>query len=213
MDRGARQASVQEVTRVRHDLVSKPPPLTLFTKYIFGPEHPIHHPPFYVLNQHRNSVVLDQFSAKLQEIWPFLSVFSTISTWVWLKYYFASVFLFINRHKHSSYLDKRESGKLHKPTKSQEIEWGKNPLRNGLPWWLSGKESTCHWQETRVPSLVLKDPTCHAAIKPVYHIYWACALGPRSHNKRRSHIVSTVVAPTLQLEKSSSGNEYPEQPK
>ena len=132
MDRGARQASVQEVIRVRHDLVSKPLPLTLFTKYIFGPEHPIHHPPFYVLNQHRNSVVLDQFSAKLQEIWPFLSVFSTISTWVWLKYYFASVFLFINRHKHSSYLDKRESGKLHKPTKSQEIEWGKNPLRNGF---------------------------------------------------------------------------------
>ena len=37
-------------------------------------------------------------------------------------------------------------------------------------------------QETRVRSLVLEDPTCHRATKPVSHFYWACALEPMSCN-------------------------------
>ena len=33
-------------------------------------------------------------------------------------------------------------------------------------------------QETGVRSLTQEDHTCHRAIKPVYHNYWACALEP-----------------------------------
>ena len=37
-------------------------------------------------------------------------------------------------------------------------------------------------QGTRVRALVLEDPTCRRATKPVRHNYWACALEPTSHN-------------------------------
>ena len=37
-------------------------------------------------------------------------------------------------------------------------------------------------QGTRVRALVLEDPTCRGATKPVCHNYWACALEPVSHN-------------------------------
>ena len=37
-------------------------------------------------------------------------------------------------------------------------------------------------QDTRVQALVWEDPTCHGAMKPVHHNYWACALEPVSHN-------------------------------
>ena len=37
-------------------------------------------------------------------------------------------------------------------------------------------------QRTWVQSLVLEDPTCHEATKPVRHNYQACALEPASHN-------------------------------
>ena len=37
-------------------------------------------------------------------------------------------------------------------------------------------------QGTQVQSLVLEDPTCRGATKPVCHKYWACALEPMSHN-------------------------------
>ena len=37
-------------------------------------------------------------------------------------------------------------------------------------------------QGTQVQSLVLEDPTCHGATKPVHDNYWACALEPTSHN-------------------------------
>ena len=38
-------------------------------------------------------------------------------------------------------------------------------------------------QGTWVRALVWEDPTCHGAIKPVRHNYWACcALEPVSHN-------------------------------
>ena len=35
-------------------------------------------------------------------------------------------------------------------------------------------------QEKRVRSLIQLDPTCHKAIKPMCHNYWACALEPRN---------------------------------
>ena len=38
-------------------------------------------------------------------------------------------------------------------------------LKEGLPRWLSGKESTC--QETQDGSLVQEDPACHRAAKPL----------------------------------------------
>ena len=50
----------------------------------------------------------------------------------------------------------------------------------GLPWWLSGEESTCqcriHW------SLIRENLTSLGATKPKCHNYWTCALEPRSHN-------------------------------
>ena len=36
--------------------------------------------------------------------------------------------------------------------------------------------------DTRVPSLIQKDSTCHGATKPVHHNYWVCALESGSHN-------------------------------
>ena len=59
-------------------------------------------------------------------------------------------------------------------------------------WWflkILGTFLVAHWlgihlpmQRTRVRSLVREDPTCLGATKPVHHNYWACALGPPSHN-------------------------------
>ena len=37
-------------------------------------------------------------------------------------------------------------------------------------------------QGTWVRALVREDPTCHGAIKPVWHNYWARVLEPASHN-------------------------------
>ena len=37
----------------------------------------------------------------------------------------------------------------------------------GLPWWLTGKESTCQMQETQVQSLPQENLTCHRATKPM----------------------------------------------
>ena len=39
-------------------------------------------------------------------------------------------------------------------------------------------------KETRVQSLVQKDPTCLGTTKPRCHNYWACALEPMLHNER-----------------------------
>jgi len=40
----------------------------------------------------------------------------------------------------------------------------------GLPWWLSGKESACQCRRHRSP-LVLEDPTCQGATKPMLYNY------------------------------------------
>ena len=52
----------------------------------------------------------------------------------------------------------------------------------GLPWWLSGKESTCQYQWHGLDPSSRKIPTCYGATKAVDHSYWACALEPRNHN-------------------------------
>ena len=44
------------------------------------------------------------------------------------------------------------------------------------------KKTHLSMQETWVRSLIQENRTCHGAIKPVPHNYWACALEPRSHN-------------------------------
>ena len=37
-------------------------------------------------------------------------------------------------------------------------------------------------QGTWAQALLREDPTCHGAIKPMRHNYWACTLEPASHN-------------------------------
>ena len=51
----------------------------------------------------------------------------------------------------------------------------------GLPWWLRLR-IYLPMHETRVPSLIREDPTCHRATKPVCQNYWTYALEPRSGN-------------------------------
>ena len=53
----------------------------------------------------------------------------------------------------------------------------------GLPWRLSGKESTCQCRHT-VSIPCLEDPTCHRASKPMHHNCWACALESEPWNSR-----------------------------
>ena len=63
--------------------------------------------------------------------------------------------------------------------------------RQGLPWWLSGKESTCQCRR-RVWSLVWEDPTCCKTTKtthePICYKCWSsCAPEPVLPNKRSPH--------------------------
>ena len=55
----------------------------------------------------------------------------------------------------------------------------------GLPWWLSGKESTCTMQETQVWSPFWEDLTCCGATKPGNCNHWSSrVLEPVLRNKR-----------------------------
>ena len=54
-------------------------------------------------------------------------------------------------------------------------------LEEGLPWWLSGRESACQCMK-QVWSLTWEDPTCCGATKLVCHNSWGYALEPGSHN-------------------------------
>ena len=57
-------------------------------------------------------------------------------------------------------------------------------LPPGLPWWLSGKESTCQCRRYGLDPQSWKIPRALGwrAIEPMHHNYWTCALKPRSHN-------------------------------
>ena len=44
-----------------------------------------------------------------------------------------------------------------------ELSW------QGLPWWLSSKQSACRYSRHPVPSLVQEGLTCRAATEPVQH--------------------------------------------
>ena len=66
-------------------------------------------------------------------------------------------------------------------------------------------------QGTRVRALVQEDPTCHGATKPMHHNYWACALGPASHNSR-AHVPQLLKPARLEpvlRNKRSHCNEKP----
>ena len=64
---------------------------------------------------------------------------------------------------------------------SLSVKLSKKKKSKGASWWLSGKESACQYRRQFQP-LILEDPTCHRATKPVHHNYWACALEPGSYN-------------------------------
>ena len=51
-----------------------------------------------------------------------------------------------------------------------------------LPWWLSGKESTCQQRRHRFNAWSGKILPSAEQLSPVHHNYRACALEPRSHN-------------------------------
>ena len=65
-------------------------------------------------------------------------------------------------------------------------------------------------QGTRVWALVREDPTCRGTTKPVCHRYWACALGPTSHNywAHAQLLRPTCLEPVLS-NKRSHCNEKP----
>ena len=66
-------------------------------------------------------------------------------------------------------------------------------------------------QGTRVWALAQEDPTCHGAIKPLCHNYWACALEPVSHNywaRVPQLLKPTCLEPVLR-DKRSHRNEKP----
>ena len=66
-------------------------------------------------------------------------------------------------------------------------------------------------QGTRVRALVWEDPTCHGATKPVCHNYWACALGPMSHNcwARMPQLLKPACPEPVFRNKRSHHNEKP----
>ena len=72
---------------------------------------------------------------------------------------------------------------------------------------LTGTSLVAQWlrirlpmQGTRVRALAREDPTFHRTTKPVCHNYWACTLGPASHNYQGLR-ATTTEAHALQQEK------------
>ena len=70
----------------------------------------------------------------------------------------------------------------------------------GLPWWFSGKESTCQWGRHGFDPQSGKIPRA-GAIKPLCHNYWACILEPGNSNKR-SHTVRSPHTTTQECPRS-----------
>ena len=62
-------------------------------------------------------------------------------------------------------------------------------------------------QETRVQSLIWKDPTCHGAADPIHHSCWACALEPGSRNYWAC--VLQLLKPMLHSKRSTATREQP----
>ena len=79
--------------------------------------------------------------------------------------------------------------------------------RNGfkeLPWWLSGKESSCQWRRHMFDPWSWKNPHAREATKPVCHNYQVCALEPGNCNYWSLH----ALEPSL-FNKRSHENEKP----
>ena len=111
-------------------------------------------------------------------------------------------------------------------------------MSQGLPWWLSGKESACQCRRHKFNPWSRKISHAPGAAKSVCHKFWACTLEPGSRNYR-AHVLQPLkpshpraCAPqqevharrgprtatsqqlsSRQLEKSPHGNEDPAQPK
>ena len=64
---------------------------------------------------------------------------------------------------------------------------------------------------TRVRTLVLEDPTCRGATKPVHHNYWACAIEPACHNywTREPQLLKPARLEPMLRNKRSHHNEKP----
>ena len=91
---------------------------------------------------------------------------------------------------------------------------------SGLPFWLSGKESTCPCRRHRFSPWSRKIPTCHRATEPMSHNYWDCALEPAPHNEgsHRSERPGTAAREResslhRSARESPPSNEDPAQPK
>ena len=54
----------------------------------------------------------------------------------------------------------------------------KTKRSEGLPWWLSGKESTCQCRKMQVQSLAQEDPTVRGVTKLMNHNHWPVLEGP-----------------------------------
>ena len=61
------------------------------------------------------------------------------------------------------------------------IKWFLKKWGGGLPWWLSGEESTCQSRIHVLDPWSGKIPQA-AVAKPMYHNYCACTLEPGDHN-------------------------------
>ena len=54
----------------------------------------------------------------------------------------------------------------------------KSKTKNGLPWWLSDKESSCQCRRHGFNPWSRKIPHAMEQLRPLYHNFWACALEP-----------------------------------
>ena len=81
--------------------------------------------------------------------------------------------------------------------------------KQGLPWWLSGKETCLSAQETRPRCLSWEDLTCRGPIKPcATQLLWACALEPGCHR----YWSLCALEPVLRNQRATAGKSHTPQP-
>ena len=117
-------------------------------------------------------------------------------------------------HSHMQY-------KLFQPFECKLYKFFPFVPQNFSVWDFSGGsvvKSHLSMQETRVPSLVWEDPTCHRATKPMHHDYWACFRArqpqllkpfcPRAHAPQQEKPQKWEIF-SLKLEKSLDSSKDP----
>ena len=65
--------------------------------------------------------------------------------------------------------------------------------QQGLPWWLSGKESACQGRRRGFNPRSAKTPTSLGATKPVHHNYWTCTLESRGCDYWSPHSLEPML--------------------